>query len=107
MRDLLQGPATVEAIRGRHGLSCQKGSGHGLLVRLPTINVCERLTLIGAVPGSCSIKASGQLRQAPVILRRLQPGLLPFVVHEAKCAQPKQRDPAARKRANEACIAAP
>ena len=35
------------------------------------------------------------------------PGLIPFVVHEAKCAQPKQRDPAARKRANEACIAAP
>ena len=35
------------------------------------------------------------------------PGLLPFVVHEAKCVQPKQRDPAARKRANEASIAAP
>ena len=35
------------------------------------------------------------------------PGLLPFVVHETKCTQPQQRDPAARQRAREACNAAP
>ena len=55
-------------------LSCQKGPGHGLPARPPTINVCERWTQIAVVHGSCSIKASGLLRQAQVILRRLHQG---------------------------------
>ena len=59
-------------------LRCQKGSGHELPPRLPTINVCERLTLIAAVSGSCSIKASGLLRQALAILRRLHQGCSPL-----------------------------
>ena len=59
-------------------LSCQKGPGHELPARLLTINVCERLILIAAVPGSCSIKASGQLRQALAILRRLHQGCSPL-----------------------------
>ena len=87
----------------QHPSNCQKALSHVLPALLLTINVCERLTLIAAVPGSCSIKASGGTGD----LAATAPGLLPFVVHEAKCAQPKQPDPAARKRANEACIAAP
>ena len=70
--------AGMDSLLPQHPSSCQKGLGHVLPVRLPTINVCERLTLIAAVPGSCSIKASGPLRQAPVILRRLVRGFSPL-----------------------------
>ena len=59
-------------------LSCQKGPGHELPARPPTVNVCDRLTLIAAVPGSCSTKASGLLRQALVIFRQLHQGCSPL-----------------------------
>ena len=59
------------------------------------------------MPGSCSTKASGPLRQAPVILQRLPRGFFPLQSTRQN-VQPKQRYPAAaRKRTNEASIAAP
>ena len=59
-------------------LSCQNGPGHELPARLPTVNVCDRLTLIAAVPGSCSTKATELLRQVLAILRRLHQGCSPL-----------------------------
>ena len=59
-------------------LSCQKGPGHELPARPPTVNVCDRLTLIALVPGSCSTKASGLPRQALVIFRQLHQGCSPL-----------------------------
>ena len=107
MRHLLQGPATVEAIRGRHGF---------------TLATAPLELLEGPWPRTASSTAENQHVRtldpdssgAQILLNQCHQtyeantlGLLPFVVHEAKCTQAKQRDPAARKRANEASIAAP
>ena len=78
MRRLLQGPATVEAAAGmasllpQHPSNCRKALSHALPALLLKINVCVRLTLIAAT------KASGPLRQAPVILQRLPRGFFPL-----------------------------
>ena len=114
VRHLLQGPATVEAKRGRHGFTLATTP-----LELPegpwpraasstTDNQCVR-TLDPDSSGARILLNQGQwtVEAGTGDLAATAPGLLPFVVHEAKCAQPKQRDPAARKRANEACIAAP
>ena len=114
VRHLLQGPATAEAIRGRHGFTLATTP-----IELPegpwpraasstTDNQCVR-ALDPDSSGARILLNQGQwtVEAGTGDLAATAPGLLPFVVHEAKCAQPKQRDPAARKRANEACIAAP
>ena len=70
--------AGMASLLPQHPSSCQKAPGRVLPALLLTINVCDCLTLIAAVPGSCSITASGPLRQAPVILRRLPRGFFPL-----------------------------
>ena len=50
--------ADMDSLLPQHPSSCQKGLGHVLPVRLPTINVWERLTLTAVVPRFCSIKVS-------------------------------------------------
>ena len=114
VRHLLQGSATVEAIRGRHGFTLATTP-----IELPegpwpraasstTDNQCVR-TLDPDSSGARILLNQSQWTAETDTgdLAATAPGLLPFVVNEAKCAQAKQRDPAARKRANEACIAAP
>ena len=85
VQHLLEGPAAIEAMRGRHGftlapppLSCQKGPGPERPPRPPTGNVCDRLTLKALAPGSCSTKASGLPRQTLVTSRQLHQGCSPL-----------------------------
>ena len=61
----------------QHPSNCRRGLGLELPALLRKINMFGRLTLIAAVPRSCSTKASGLLRQAPVILQRLPRGFFP------------------------------
>ena len=110
VRHLLQGPATVEAIRGRHGFTL--ATAHLELPDGPASSTAENQRVRTLDPDSSSARIllnQGQwtFEASTGDLAATGPGLLPFVVHEAKCAQPKQRDPAARKRANEASVAAP
>ena len=114
VRHLLQGPPTVEATRGRHGFTLATTSLELLEGPWPraasstTDNQCVR-TLDPDCSGARILLNQGQwtVEVGTGDLAATAPGLLLFVVHEAKCAQPKQRDSAAGKRANEACIAAP
>ena len=114
MRHLLQGPATVEAIRGRHGFTLATAplelpEGPWPRAASSTAENQHVRTLDPDSSGAQILLNQGQWTYEADTrdLAATAPGLLPFVVHEAKCAQPKQRDPAARKRANEASIAAP
>ena len=75
---LLEGPAAIETIRGRHGftfattsLELPEGPWPRGPARPPTGNVCDRLTLKALAPGSCSTKASELPRQALVTSRQL------------------------------------
>ena len=114
VRHLLQGPATVEAIRGRHGFTLATAplelpEGPWPRAASSTAENQHVRTLDPDSSGAQTLLNQGQwtFEASAGDLAATAPGLLPFVVHEAKCAQPKQRDPAARKRANEASIAAP
>ena len=113
VRHLLQGPATVEAIRGRHGFTLATAPlelPEGPWPRAASSTAeNQHVRTLDAVSGAQILLNQGQWTYEANTsdLAATAPGLLPFVVHEAKCAQPKQRDPAARKRANEASIAAP
>ena len=57
--------------------------------------------LLGARHGLCTAHPGTRWCAATA------PGLLPFVVHEAKCTRPWQKNPGAWRRANDANLAAP
>ena len=112
VRHLLQGPATVEVIRGRHGFTLATAplelpEGPWPRAASSTAENQDVRTLDPDSSGAQILLNQGQWTYEANTrdLAATAPGLLPFVVHEAKCAQPKQRDPAARKRANEVSIA--
>ena len=109
VRHLMQGPATIEAIRGRHGFTLATAPLDLPEGPCPTAENQHVRTLDPESSGAQILLSQGQWTYAADTrdLAATAPRLLPFVVHEAKCVQPKQRDPAARKRANEASIAAP
>ena len=98
VRHLLQGPATVEAIRGRHGFTLattplELPEGPWPRAASSTAdNQCVR-TLDPDSSGARILLNQGQwiVEAGTGDLAATAPGLLPFVVHEAKCAQPKQR----------------
>ena len=81
--------------------------GRGLIVLKPASAWFGPLTLTPVVHSSSSIRASGHMLLTRVIFAATALGLLPFVVHEAKCTQPRQRDPGAWRRANDANLAVP
>ena len=114
VQHLLEGPAAIEAIRGRHGFTFATTP-----LELPegpwpraasstTDRQCVR-SLDPESTGARVLLNQGQwtAEAGTGDIPATAPGLLPFVVHEAKCTQPQQRDPAARQRAREACNAAP
>ena len=114
VRHLLEGPAAVEAIRGRHGFTLATTP-----IELPegpwpraasstTDRQCVRSLDPDSIDARILLNQGQWTAEAGTgDISATAPGLLPFVVHETKCTQPQQRDPAARQRAREACNAAP
>ena len=113
VQHLLEGPAAIEAIRGRHGFTFATTP-----LELPegpwpraASSTTDRQCVRAFDPESISARVllnQGQwtAQAGTGDISATAPGLLPFVVHEAKCVQPQQCDPAARQRAREACNAA-
>ena len=114
MRNTLQGPACIRAQRGHHGFTLAT-----VPVELPMgpWPLAESFQSTGPIiqslsadsPGSHSLLNQGQwtymadTRDLPAT----QPGLIPFVVHQALCHQPRQKDLGHRKKAQDAHLAAP
>ena len=114
MRNTLQGPACIRAQRGHHGFT---------LATVPVVlpmgpwPLAESFQSTGPIiqslsadsPGSHSLLNQGQWTYMADTrdLLATQPGLLPFVVHQALCHQPRQKDLGHRKKAQDAHLAAP
>ena len=113
----LQGPAGIQAIRGQHGFTFATAP-----IELPagpwpradsaqdSVPVVRALDSDSA--GARLLINQGQWTQWTYAadtrdLAATAPGLLPFVVHEAKCTQPRQQDAGTWRRANDAHLAAP
>ena len=85
VQHLLEGPAAIEAIRGRHGftfattpLELPEGPWPRAASSTTDRQCVRSLDPESMVPGSCSTKASGLLRQALVTFRQLHQGCSPF-----------------------------
>ena len=114
VQHLLEGPAAIEAIRGRHGFTfatTRLELPEGPWPRAAS-STTDRQCVRSLDPESIGARVllnQGQwtAEAGTGDISATAPGLLPFVVHEAKCTQPQQRDPAARQRARKGCNAAP
>ena len=114
MRNTLQGPACIRAQRGHHGFTLAT-----VPVELPMgpWPLAESFQSTGPIiqslsadsPGSHSLLNQGQWTYMADTrdLLATQPGLIPFVVHQALCHQPRQKDLGHRKKAQDAHLAAP
>ena len=114
MRNTLQGPACIRAQRGHHGFTLAT-----VPVELPMgpWPLAESFQSTGPIiqslsadsPGSHSLLNQGQWAYMADTrdLLATQPGLIPFVVHQALCHQPRQKDLGHRKKAQDAHLAAP
>ena len=114
MRSTVQGQAHIQAIRGRRGFTIATEPIELPAGPWPLANAANNtLPCIRALDpdsnGAKTLLNQGQWTYAADTrdLLATAPGLLPFVVHEAKCTQPTQRDTGARQRAREVHQAAP
>ena len=104
----------IHAIRGLHGFTIateriELPAGPWPLAHLAETSVPCIRALDPDSSGASMLLNQGQWTHAADTrdLAADAPGLIPFVVHEAKCTQATQRDSGARQRAKEAHLAAP
>ena len=114
MRNTLKGPACIRAQRGHHSFTLATAPVELPLGPWPLADSYQSTgpiiqSLSADSPGSHSLLNQGQWTYMADTrdLSATQPGLLPFVVHQALCHQPRQKDLGHRKMAQDAHLAAP
>ena len=114
MRNTLQGPACIRAQRGHHGFTLATAPVELPMGPWPLADSYQSTgpiiqSLSADSPGSHCLLNQGQWTYMADTrdLLATQSGLIPFVVHQALCHQPRQKDLGQRKMAQDAHLAAP